>query len=60
VRQYYDNTNNFYRSVRNIVLDLRGGPAGGVTGFHWQVSQGTLFALRPAPPRTDPAQRRRS
>lgn len=38
--QYYDNTDNFFRSVRNFVIDLRGVP-GSATGIHWQVSQGT-------------------
>jgi len=37
--------NNFYRSLRNIVLDLRTLPvASGVNGIHWQVSQATLIS----------------
>ncbi|KAJ3554045.1 hypothetical protein NM688_g3306 [Phlebia brevispora] len=38
--QYYDNTDNFFRSVRNFIIDLRQVP-GSATGIHWQVSQGT-------------------
>jgi glucan 1,3-beta-glucosidase len=30
-----------YRSVRNFVIDLTGGPASGATALHWQVSQST-------------------
>jgi glucan 1,3-beta-glucosidase len=30
-----------YRSIRNFIIDLTGAPASGVTGLHWQVSQGT-------------------
>ncbi|KIM87551.1 glycoside hydrolase family 55 protein [Piloderma croceum F 1598] len=40
--QWYINQDNFYRSVRNFVIDLRGMPASTVaTGLHWQVSQAT-------------------
>ncbi|KAI0318387.1 exo-beta-1-3-glucanase [Amylostereum chailletii] len=40
--QWYVNQNNFYRSVRNFVIDLRQMPATSTaTGFHWQVSQAT-------------------
>ncbi|KAJ7500847.1 exo-beta-1,3-glucanase [Mycena galericulata] len=40
--QYYDNTNNFFRSVRNFVIDLTQVPAtSGGTGIHWQVAQAT-------------------
>ncbi|TMW66274.1 hypothetical protein Poli38472_004039 [Pythium oligandrum] len=34
---WYYNTNNFYRAVRNFVIDLRDTPSG--TGIHWQVAQ---------------------
>ncbi|KAJ7818674.1 exo-beta-1,3-glucanase [Mycena olivaceomarginata] len=41
--QFYDNTNNFFRSVRNFVIDLTQIPATSSdgTGIHWQVSQAT-------------------
>ncbi|KAJ7303604.1 exo-beta-1,3-glucanase, partial [Mycena albidolilacea] len=41
--QFYDNTNNFFRSVRNFVIDLTQIPASSSdgTGIHWQVSQAT-------------------
>ncbi|KAH7099919.1 glucan 1,3-beta-glucosidase [Auriculariales sp. MPI-PUGE-AT-0066] len=43
--QYYVNQNNFYRSLRNIILDLRTLPvSSGVNGIHWQVSQATLIS----------------
>ncbi len=36
------NQNNFFRSVRNIHIDLRSVPAKvEATGLHWQVSQAT-------------------
>ncbi|PSR72174.1 hypothetical protein PHLCEN_2v11966 [Hermanssonia centrifuga] len=38
--QYYTNQNNFFRSVRNFVIDLRQ-VSGSATGIHWQVSQAT-------------------
>ncbi|KAI0372846.1 exo-beta-1,3-glucanase [Pilatotrama ljubarskyi] len=40
--QWYVNQNNFFRSVRNFVIDLRQMPASAsATGIHWQVSQST-------------------
>ncbi|KJA27068.1 glycoside hydrolase family 55 protein [Hypholoma sublateritium FD-334 SS-4] len=40
--QFYVNQNNFFRSVRNFVIDLRQIPATtSGTGFHWQASQST-------------------
>ncbi|KDQ60660.1 glycoside hydrolase family 55 protein [Jaapia argillacea MUCL 33604] len=40
--QWYVNQNNFFRSVRNFVIDLRRMPAtSSATGLHWQVSQAT-------------------
>ncbi|KAF9567581.1 exo-beta-1,3-glucanase [Agrocybe pediades] len=41
--QFYVNQNNFFRSVRNFVIDLRQVPAtkSQGTGLHWQVSQST-------------------
>lgn len=42
-RQWYVNTNNFFRSVRNFVIDLRRVPPARSqgTGIHWQVAQAT-------------------
>jgi len=41
-RQWYTNQNNFFRSVRNFVIDLRRMPDfSSATGIHWQVSQAT-------------------
>jgi len=38
----YLNTNNFLRSVRNFVIDIRQTPQDAqVCGIHWQVAQGT-------------------
>ncbi|KAF3920271.1 hypothetical protein AA313_de0208584 [Arthrobotrys entomopaga] len=34
---WYTNQNNFFRAVRNFVIDLTATPAG--TGIHWQVAQ---------------------
>ncbi|KAI0831502.1 exo-beta-1,3-glucanase [Trametes gibbosa] len=43
--QWYVNQNNFFRSVRNFVIDLRRMPASAsATGIHWQVSQATSLA----------------
>ncbi|KAI0755599.1 exo-beta-1,3-glucanase [Fomes fomentarius] len=43
--QWYVNQNNFFRSVRNFVIDLRQMPASAsATGIHWQVSQATSLA----------------
>ncbi|CDO72902.1 Glycoside Hydrolase Family 55 protein [Trametes cinnabarina] len=40
--QWYVNQNNFFRSVRNFIIDLRQMPASAsATGIHWQVSQAT-------------------
>ncbi|TFK36999.1 exo-beta-1,3-glucanase [Crucibulum laeve] len=41
--QYYTNQNNFFRSVRNFVIDVRSVPAEKPqgTGIHWQVAQAT-------------------
>ncbi|KAI0093312.1 glucan 1,3-beta-glucosidase [Irpex rosettiformis] len=37
--EQWTNQNNFFRSVRNIIFDLRQQPS--ATGLHWQVSQAT-------------------
>ncbi|KAH9951962.1 exo-beta-1,3-glucanase [Amylocystis lapponica] len=40
--QWYVNQDNFFRSVRNFVIDLTQMPASAsATGIHWQVSQAT-------------------
>ncbi|EPQ58386.1 beta-1,3-glucanase [Gloeophyllum trabeum ATCC 11539] len=40
--QWYTNQNNFFRSVRNFVIDVTQVPAAtSATGLHWQVSQST-------------------
>ncbi|KAJ7777560.1 exo-beta-1,3-glucanase [Mycena maculata] len=41
--EYYVNQNNFFRSVRNFVIDITQVPAasGNARGIHWQVSQST-------------------
>ncbi|KIL63761.1 glycoside hydrolase family 55 protein [Amanita muscaria Koide BX008] len=40
--QWYINQDNFFRSVRNFIIDLRQIPAtSSGTGIHWQVSQAT-------------------
>ncbi|KAG2137936.1 glycoside hydrolase family 55 protein [Suillus clintonianus] len=40
--QWFINQNNFYRSIRNLIIDLRQIPAStSAIGLHWQVSQGT-------------------
>ncbi|KAF9242334.1 glycoside hydrolase family 55 protein [Melanogaster broomeanus] len=40
--QWFINQDNFYRSVRNIIIDLRQMPASApAIGLHWQVSQAT-------------------
>ncbi|KAJ7579936.1 exo-beta-1,3-glucanase [Mycena floridula] len=40
--EWYGATNNFFRSIRNFVLDTTSIPAASTgTGIHWQVSQST-------------------
>ena len=36
---WYTNQNNFFRQIRNFVIDLTGLPANTGTGLHWQVAQ---------------------
>ncbi|EER38081.1 exo-beta-1,3-glucanase [Histoplasma capsulatum H143] len=36
---WYTNQNNFFRSVRNFVIDLTGMDRGSGAGIHWQVAQ---------------------
>ena len=38
---WYTNQNNFFRQIRNFVIDLTGLPATAGTGIHWQVAQAT-------------------
>ncbi|KAJ5578443.1 uncharacterized protein N7459_007407 [Penicillium hispanicum] len=38
---WYTNQNNFFRAVRNLVIDLTGMPQGSGAGIHWQVAQAT-------------------
>ncbi|KAF8654106.1 hypothetical protein AX16_003639 [Volvariella volvacea WC 439] len=54
--QWYINQNNFFRSVRNFVIDVRQVPPerSQGTGIHWQVSQATsltnvIFEMSTAP-----------
>lgn len=40
--QWFSNQDNFYRSIRNLIIDLRQIPAStSAVGLHWQVSQAT-------------------
>lgn len=39
--EWYVNQNNFYRQVRNFVIDTRNVPTSQVAGLHWQVAQAT-------------------
>ncbi|KAL8804895.1 MAG: hypothetical protein Q9182_002297 [Xanthomendoza sp. 2 TL-2023] len=38
---WYTNQNNFFRQIRNFVIDLTAMPATAGTGIHWQVAQAT-------------------
>ncbi len=38
---WYTNQNNFFRQIRNFVIDLTAMPASSGTGIHWQVAQAT-------------------
>jgi len=38
---WYTNQNNFFRQIRNFVIDLTGLPATTGAGIHWQVAQAT-------------------
>jgi hypothetical protein len=41
-QQWYVNQNNFLRSIKNFVIDIRlTDPAAYICGIHWQVAQGT-------------------
>ncbi|KAF8538788.1 pectate lyase superfamily protein-domain-containing protein [Trichophaea hybrida] len=54
---WYTNQNNFFRAVRNIVLDTTAQPPNAGTGIHWQVAQATSlvnikFVMSQAPNNT--------
>jgi glucan 1,3-beta-glucosidase len=38
---WFTNQNNFFRQVRNFVIDLTAMPVGAGAGIHWQVAQAT-------------------
>ncbi|KAI0165858.1 glucan 1,3-beta-glucosidase GLUC78 precursor [Xylariaceae sp. FL1272] len=38
---YWQNQNNFFRQVRNFIIDLTAMPPSKGAGIHWQVAQGT-------------------
>ena len=38
---WYTNQNNFFRQIRNFVIDLRAMPPTAGAGIHWQVAQAT-------------------
>ncbi|KAA8651646.1 exo-beta-1,3-glucanase Exg0 [Aspergillus tanneri] len=38
---WYTNQNNFFRAIRNFVIDLTAMPQGAGAGIHWQVGQAT-------------------
>ncbi|KAK4934704.1 hypothetical protein LTR10_024101 [Elasticomyces elasticus] len=39
--QWYTNQNNFYRQIRNFIIDLTQMPESQGAGIHWQVAQAT-------------------
>ena len=41
---WYTNQNNFFRQVRNFVIDLTAMNASSGAGIHWQVAQVWLLA----------------
>ncbi|KIX92675.1 uncharacterized protein Z520_11527 [Fonsecaea multimorphosa CBS 102226] len=53
--QWYTNQNNFYRQIRNFVVDISQMPESLGAGIHWQVAQATslqniVFNMRPKSP----------
>jgi hypothetical protein len=40
-QNWFTNQNNFFRQVRNFVIDTTGMPLSTGTGIHWQVAQAT-------------------
>ena len=55
---WFTNQNNFYRQVRNFIIDTQSSPASsGIRGIHWQVAQATslqniVFNLNSSPDTT--------
>ncbi|KAJ9605855.1 hypothetical protein H2200_009704 [Cladophialophora chaetospira] len=53
--QWYTNQNNFYRQMRNLIVDISQMPENIGAGIHWQVAQATslqniVFNMRPKSP----------
>lgn len=53
--QWYTNQNNFYRQIRNFIVDITQMPEDKGAGIHWQVAQATslqniVFNMRPKSP----------
>lgn len=53
--QWYTNQNNFYRQIRNFIIDLTQMPETQGAGIHWQVAQATslqniVFNMAPKSP----------
>ncbi|OAL33190.1 hypothetical protein AYO20_07507 [Fonsecaea nubica] len=53
--QWYTNQNNFYRQIRNFIVDISQMPEDQGAGIHWQVAQATslqniVFNMRPKSP----------
>jgi glucan 1,3-beta-glucosidase len=53
--QWYTNQNNFYRQMRNLIVDISQMPEDKGAGIHWQVAQATslqniVFNMRPKSP----------
>ena len=42
---WYTNQNNFFRQIRNFVIDLTALPANTGTGIHWQVAQVGVYSF---------------
>ena len=40
---YWVNQNNFFRQIRNFILDLTAMPMSTGAGIHWQVAQATIL-----------------
>ena len=38
---WYTNQNNFFRQIRNFIIDLKSMPMSSGAGIHWQVAQAT-------------------
>lgn len=53
---WYTNQNNFFRQVRNFVIDVSGQPPNRGTGIHWQVAQATSLQNIEFKMREDPSE----